>query len=193
MNFVTSFFLRLKHWQIFLLIFGVYCVGEIVALNSVVRPTTTVKFGGFGIVFWVLMAIYGFSFLAWFWSMGVFLSSIVRPELKLGLGFFYFALIYTVCYAFFFFRFVLSPQPVRISVIVPLHLFALFCLLYIMYFDSKNLALAERGRPVSFRDYAGPFFLLWLFPIGVWAIQPKINRLYAEKRSGPQPAEQTRG
>jgi hypothetical protein len=27
------------------------------------------------------------------------------------------------------------------------------------------------------------FFLIWFFPIGVWIIQPRINRLYAVKKN----------
>jgi hypothetical protein len=180
MNLVTRFFLRAKHWQIFLLIFGTYCVGEILALNSVVAGPSE-RVGGFGILFWVSMVLFGFCFLAWFWAMGSFLDAIVRPELKMKLGFFRFALIYSVFYAFFFFRFVLSIHPAQLFLIVPLHLFAMFCILYMFYFASKYLVLAEKEKPVSFQDYAGPFFLLCFFPIGVWIIQPKINRLYVEK------------
>ncbi len=143
MDLVTSFFLRAKHWQIFLLVFGVYALGQIWALNSIVAPRPTENVGGFGIIFWVLMALFGFCFLTWFWAMGSFLSSIVRPELKLKLRFFRFALLYSIFYAFFFFKFVLSTQPVQVFAIIPLHLFAMFCLLYILYFDSKSLVLAE--------------------------------------------------
>ncbi len=53
---------------------------------------------------------------------------------------------------------------------------------YDLYFVSKSLALAETSRPVSFYDYAGPFFLIWFFPIGIWFTQPRVNRLYAERK-----------
>jgi hypothetical protein len=33
---------------------------------------------------------------------------------------------------------------------------------------------------VSFYDFSGPFFLLWFFPIGIWIIQPRINRLFTD-------------
>ena len=180
---VTSFFLRARHWQIFLLIFGAYCIGQIVALNSIVASQPAERVSGFSAGFWILMAIFGLCYLGWFWSMGSFLTSILRPELRLKTGFFRFALIYSIFYAFFFFKFVLRPGTVALSLVIPPHLFAMLCLLYILYFDSKSLVLAEKDKPVTFRDYAGPFFLLWFFPIGVWIIQPKINRLYSEKHA----------
>jgi uncharacterized RDD family membrane protein YckC len=50
---------------------------------------------------------------------------------------------------------------------------------------SKNLVLAETSKPASFYDYAGPFFLIWFFPIGVWFTQPRINRLYEQPAPPP--------
>jgi hypothetical protein len=30
---------------------------------------------------------------------------------------------------------------------------------------------------VKFKDFVGEFFLVWFFPIGVWILQPTINKL----------------
>ena len=46
MNAITSFFLRAKHWQLFLLIFGTYCVGEFWAMKSIVTAQPAVRTGG---------------------------------------------------------------------------------------------------------------------------------------------------
>jgi hypothetical protein len=183
MKSVACFLLRAKHWQIFLLVFGVYCAGQIVAMNSMLAAGSTTA--GVGIPFGILMTLFGLLFLGWFWSMGSFLGSIVRGSLRPKFRFFRFALIYPFFYGIVFFKFVLLlSQPVQIFLIVPFHLLAMFCVFYIMYFDSKSLVLAETDKPASFYDYAKPFFLLCFFPIGVWIIQPRINRLYAERRRG---------
>jgi len=67
--------------------------------------------------------------------------------------------------------------------------------LYVLqiYFVSKSLVLAETGRPAVFYDYAGPFFLVWFFPIGVWIVQPRINRLYERKLAEPSNEAGSRG
>lgn len=65
-----------------------------------------------------------------------------------------------------------------LGIIFPLHFFAMYCMFYLLYFVSKSLTLAESGKPASFYDDSGPFFLLWFFPIGIWIAQPRINRLY---------------
>jgi len=59
----------------------------------------------------------------------------------------------------------------------PLHLLAMFSIFYVMAFAARNLIMAERQSPVTFYDYSGPFFLLWFFPVGVWIVQPRVNRL----------------
>jgi hypothetical protein len=141
----------------------------------------------------VTMPLFMISLVLWLWSMGSFLSSIVAPSLRLRVGFFRFALIYPALYflPFFYIVFILNPKPTVLTLIVPFHLFATFCMFYSLYFVSKSLALAETSKPATFYDYAGPFFLIWLFPIGIWIVQPRINRIYAQhcpKATNPQSA-----
>jgi len=59
------------------------------------------------------------------------------------------------------------------------HLFSMFCLFYCLYFIAKALKTVELQRPVTFSDYAGEFFLLWFYPVGVWILQPRINQIFA--------------
>ena len=129
--------------------------------------------------------LYFLCFLAWFGSMGLFLRSIVKQELRMGMRFFRFALIYPVVYVPMFFLVVIPEPGAPAWVILALHIACMACLFYLLYFVSKDLVFAETGKHVSFYEYAGPFFLLWFFPIGIWFIQPKVNRLYAE-RSGTE-------
>lgn len=182
MNAIAGFFLRAKHWQIFLLLFGVFFIGQIAVMSSFAAAARSPEdFGKVGLEFGVVMVLFMFCFLGWFWSMGLFLSSIVPASLRLRMGFFRFALIYPAVYIFAFIAFFESPKPAMFALIFPFHLFAMFCMFYNLYFVSKSLVLAETGKRASFYDFAGPFFLIWFFPIGVWIIQPRINRLYAQK------------
>jgi hypothetical protein len=64
-----------------------------------------------------------------------------------------------------------------VGIIVPLHLFSMFCIFYCLYFVSKTFKTVELQREVSFSDFAGEFFMIWFFPIGVWIVQPKINKM----------------
>jgi hypothetical protein len=182
---MANLFLRAKHWQIFLLLFVAPTVAQFAAIAVIPqRIHSWHDFGTGGLIFLVVMVLYLLCFLAWFGSMGLFFRSIVTPELRMEAQFFRFSLVYPVVYLPMFFLLVIPGIGIPERVIVPLHLVCMVCLFYVLYFVSRNLALAETGKPVSFYEYAGPFFLLWFFPVGVWFIQPRVNRLFAE-RSGP--------
>jgi hypothetical protein len=179
---IANLFLRAKHWQIFFLLFVVPTFAEFAAIGAIpTRIRSWRDFGPSGFLFLGAMVLYLLCVVAWLGSMGSFFGSIVKPELKMKTLFFRFALVYPVVYVPIFFLVVIPDAGVPVSVILPLHLACMVCLFYLLYFVSKNLVLAEIGKQVSFYDYAGPFFLLWFYPIGVWIIQPKVNRLYADK------------
>lgn len=62
-----------------------------------------------------------------------------------------------------------------------LYLCSAFCIFYCFYFIAKALKTVELQRPVNFRDFAQEFFLIWILPVGIWIIQPRINQLFNKK------------
>lgn len=183
---VADYFLRAKHWQLFLFLFGTFCVMG--AAMTMIEGSGPIK-----VFSWAVVGIGEFSFLSWLWCLGSFLRSIVHPGLKLNAGFFLFSLIYPPLYVFTIMAFFPNELPLPFAVIIPLHLLTMFCILYNLYFVSKSLALAERGGSVSFYNYLGSFFLIWFFPIGVWIVQPRVNRLYADKKNAEPIAKPNAG
>lgn len=140
----------------------------------------------FGVLGWV----------AWLGAIGMFLNRRNRPSKSGPARFFQFALGYTALYLVALDVFVSGTSPlVRVSGAEPMSTFrtlnfyftlplvAILCALYAFYFAAKNLAMAEKSGPVKFRDYAGPLLLIWFFPLGVWFVQPGINRLYAQSKA----------
>ena len=67
-----------------------------------------------------------------------------------------------------------------VAVIIPVHLFSMFCIFYSLYFVAKTFKTVELQREVSFSDFAGEFFMIWFYPIGIWIVQPKINKMIEE-------------
>ena len=96
---IANFFLRAKHWQIFLLLYAAPTVAEFSAVGVI---SATIRswhnFGPGGFFFLGVMVLYLLCFLAWFGSMGLFFRSIVKPELRMETQFFRFALVYPVVY-----------------------------------------------------------------------------------------------
>jgi hypothetical protein len=72
MSALVNFFLRARHWQIFLLVFVVPTIVEIAATDYV--PTTIRSWrdlGEGGLVYLGLMLLDAFCLLAWLWGNGV--------------------------------------------------------------------------------------------------------------------------
>jgi hypothetical protein len=149
-NEIANFFLRAKHWQIFLLLFVVPTIAEFAAIGVIpARIRSWHDFGTGGFFFVGVMVLYFLCFLAWFGSMGLFFCSIVKPELRMKTKFSRFSLGYPLVYVFIFFSLVIPDNGLPVLVIVPLHFACMGCLFYLLYFVSKNLVLAETEKHAS--------------------------------------------
>ncbi len=182
-----NIFLRMKHWQLFLLMVGIPIIIEFIGLG-IMFTTRDPKS-----MFFVFPLIMFFSILinlGWLNALGINLTKKLPETVKMKLNkfkwFLYFPMIYMLILSVFILgilnglSFGLIPTPLLFLIILPIHLFSMFCLFYCLYYISKTLKAVELQRPVIFNDYAGEFFLLWFFPIGLWIIQPRINKLFAE-------------
>jgi hypothetical protein len=65
--------------------------------------------------------------------------------------------------------------------IIPLLI--IFNVMYLFYFTSKALVTAEVGRRVLLKDHILELLLLMIGYLGVWIIQPRINKLWDKKIS----------
>jgi hypothetical protein len=190
MNAITSLFLRAKHWQLFLLLICVPFFGQVACVTYLLlvaqrRPEYFVRAGGW--LFGTVFALYIFCNLSWLWSLGSFLNSVAPRPLKPRLGFFRCAMIYPAVYSFAFIAVLQSHNLTAFALMMPFHLFAMFCMFYSLYFVSKNLVLAETSKSASISGYAGEFLAIWFLPLGIWIIQPRINKLFSRRWSVEQP------
>lgn len=178
MNTVGRFFLRARHWQLLAVMICPYLLAMAsVFAAGLVGP---LKSGGL-VATEALMVLSMLCFMGWVGSIGLFFNGQRQPSGPRKTGFLWFALVFPSLYIFLFIAYFFSTGPVIASwIIVPPHLLAMFCIFYTIYFAAKSLAAAQASQPVTFYDYAGPFFLIWFFPLGIWVLQPRINRLYAQ-------------
>jgi hypothetical protein len=127
-------------------------------------------------------------FFGWFYALGTNLHKKLPPTATMNLVrfkiFLFIPIIYMllVCVGIFGLVSNLSSggqlNPSIFAVIVPLHFFCMFCMFYCLYFNAKVLKAVELQKPVTFSEFAGEFFLIWFFPIGIWIIQPRLNKLF---------------
>ena len=73
-----------------------------------------------------------------------------------------------------------------VGIILPLHLLSMFGMFYSLYFVAKTFKTVELQKEVNFSEFAGEFFMLWFYFIGIWIIQPKINKMVSNKNTTAQ-------
>lgn len=134
----------------------------------------------------VLMIFFILVLFGWYWSVAMGLRSLVPDTVKMNVGLFKIAFIipffYLLAFIIYFFNFSeLGSDPPAFSLIFPVHVLSMFCMLYIMYFMAKTIKTAEVGTNVTFPEFAGEFLMIWVLPVGIWILQPRINRLAGKK------------
>lgn len=177
--------LSLKHWQLFLLLIGIPLVLESIAIGLIIATKDPTAL--FMVVPIMMIGSTG-VFFGWFWALGTNLHAKLPLGVKMNLTRFKVFLLIPAIYIglisiFIFGAFKTIPHKGEmnwqiIPVIFPLHFFAMFCIFYCLYFIAKEIKAVELQRPVTFSDFAGEFLLIWFYPIGIWIIQPRINKLF---------------
>ncbi len=177
--------LTIKHWQLFGLLMGLPMLFQFITIGSMFSsndPTAMFSF------FPIMMILFVGLFFGWFYALGTNLHKKLPETATMNLMkfkiFLFIPVVYMLLLSVFMFGMFSNIStggqlnPAIFALIVPLHLFSMFCIFYCLYFNAKALKTVEWQKPVTFSDFAGEFFLIWFFPIGVWIIQPRINKLF---------------
>lgn len=180
-------FLKAKHWQIFIITFGLpFLLQLIFMIFTGNEPELMMRIAPF------IMIIFFLGFFGWFWSIAIGLQNKVPPLIKMKVRKFKIFILIPLIYiplAFGLMDLVFDsttqtgaePSSALVggifAIIFPLHILSMFGLFYSLYFVAKTLKTVELQRDVTFSDFAGEFFMIWFFPIGIWVIQPKINSM----------------
>jgi hypothetical protein len=197
---LTERFLKAKHWQLFIPVIGIPILGQIIMIATMFTnfedgSRDPSDFFTVLAIFQVGMVIVCGIVFTWFWSIAMGLQTRIPAALRMNTAKFKIFFFSPIAYLSVFMLLMSSafgsigaagqngvtPNIGLIGsfmmIIVPLHLFSMFCILYCIYFVAKAFKTAEMQRETSFSDFAGDFFLIWFYPIGIWIIQPKVNRI----------------
>jgi len=164
-------FLKLKHWQLSIL----FIVPVVIAANS-----SALTYAGR----FLISVFVGGLFFGWLYSLGVALNNSIRLELRLNVRSFkisFLLIVISHCSLSVARQFLEEGwwRENYLFIMLPVMIFMVCCVLNIFYFVAKSLKTAELKKEVLYRDYADEFFSIWFYPIGVWRIQPRINKLFA--------------
>jgi hypothetical protein len=181
LNEVARFFLRAKNWQLFALLIGTAVAGFVGFVATAILLPPTANYLALTLTSDVSTLPFLLCLLAWWWSAGTFLNSLIPPRRELKVGLFHFALTVLLVSSLLNLLFPLLPKALMTAAAIPISLFLFFCVFYVAYFLSKSLVIKNKGKDALGDGEVLLFFLFLFFPIGVWSIQPRVNQLYAAK------------
>lgn len=180
MNPIASFYLGAKHWQLVLLSLALTLLQVFALLSDatlVGNPTITKT---------VCSALNMLFLLGWMWAAGAFLNSWLEgTPLERDIAPFYISLILPFALVLLADAYgAQSETPPTWTLAVTVIAFG--CLFFNISFVADLLRRVEKHQAGGFGGMAWNFFAIWFFVIGIWWIQPRINKLYTKDiaRSG---------
>jgi hypothetical protein len=188
-----NIFLKAKHWQLFLLNFAIpfvlYLITLAIMIGIAIRhqshdPYIALRFLPVFIILGLISAIVQYG---WTWAAGIILNNRLPEELKLNTVFFKICFFYPIVYLPLLGLFIYTQLHAGIEtfsftflLIIPFHLFTIFCSFYCMYFVARVIKTTEYQRYTTVSDYIAEFFMIWFYFVGIWFLQPKINKMIDE-------------
>ncbi|MDJ0776949.1 MAG: hypothetical protein QNJ85_03730 [Gammaproteobacteria bacterium] len=175
-----TFFLRLRHWELFLML----------ALPTLMCLLFGLPFEGL-----ILASIALFLFIvlcAWIFSIGAWSNAQLPPERRRGLLLFSAGLVLPIVYVLLYIILILpviesgTPPDQPPLWIFPMHMLSMAGYFYGLWFAAKQFKSLLVSEDADFLIFSSMFFLLFIFPLGVWIIQPNVNQLYAKLDPGSQ-------
>ncbi len=179
------FFLKLKHWELFLML---------------VLPTAMTLMFGIPLKPLVVAAIGLFLMLvlfAWMFSIGSWANSRLprahrRNPLPYALGL-AIPLVYLLMYIFLYIpELQQGGAPQRPPLwLLPMHMLSLAGIFYGLWYTARQLKSLQENEEAEFLIFSSTFFLLFIFPLGVWLIQPSVNDLYQKLEQAASTTDET--
>lgn len=180
--------LHLKHWQVFVMTFGVVLVSGI----SIFFIPTGFEYGLLFTRATTIVALLGnIAASAWLYVVTTELfkkiPSAESEEVETSLQTF------KVC------LFLLVGYQVAVNLVFPVLRYDMGAIVYLLsfvslgisiythYFAAKMLAWVERKKNLGFGDFSGDFFAFLFYPIGIWFLQPRINNIFDNGETGFDP------
>jgi len=197
-------FLKAKHWQLFTLMFGIPFLFQMIMTVTLLTNISTetnpdpTEFLNIMKFFPIMMILYMGVLFGWFWSIAIGLQRKVPKNITMKTKqfkiIFFIPLIYLIGLSIFivglFNGIAQNGSEINggfvggmVGIIVPMHLLSIFGIFHSMYFVAKTYKTVELQKEVSFGDFAGEFFMIWFYFIGIWILQPKINKMFDEKNT----------
>ncbi len=167
-----KFLLTAKHWQIFLLLIVVFILAEIRIEDN---PTLTIAFNIVGTSIYFL----------WPLLIGHELQNYLPKKVQLNYTFFMingFLIILGIIGG----AIITGGGTWHLEGLAALPVFyLLFAWFYVFSFPGRTMRSIEHNREAGLSESIGDFFLTFFLPIGIWFLQPRINKIVEPQDNAP--------
>ena len=163
--------LRLKSWQLFLILLFIPVILSFFHLEYFSDILTI-----------ILTILIGSAYFFWLLAIGLMLPKKLDKSITIpskSFKFHFIGIILVIVLLLFFVSNNILPKDYAGIIIIP-SLYYFYAIFIIFRYVSKVIASVELKRLAKAPDYMGYFMLIWFFPIGVWFIQPKLNKYFED-------------
>ena len=167
-----SFFLKLRHWELFLML--VLPTALCWMWRVPFQPLVVASIGLF-----LLIVLF-----AWMGSVGIWCNARLPQARRSNVAVFAASMIVPLVYALLYI-FVYLPQlqaggpPEKPPLwLLPMHMISMVSIFYVFWFTASKYKSLLENEDADFLIFSSTFFLMFIFPLGVWIIQPSVNELF---------------
>ena len=163
-------FLRLKHWQItILLLLGI--------LTSNIEITNAHTLS-------LIIKLLGiFIYMSYPLIIGISLQNYLPRNIELNINLF--QINSFICIVFYAAVMIIADgKEMTFSGLAAVPFFYVFyAFIHFLGFPAKTLKTIELKKKASLGEYIGDFFLIVFLPLGIWFLQPRINKIIEGKNT----------
>jgi len=160
---MDTLLLKAKHWQVFAFLAVAYFLSTYCEDNSLVSIS----------VFSILLV----GYIGWYTLLGNTLYKYLPRRIEYSITWFLFdALLIILVYGVIMILFNGDLRLDGFAAIPFLYLF--FAIGHLFWLPAVLLVSIETQNKPAFSQYAGTMLQLFFWPIGIWFIQPRLNKIY---------------
>lgn len=164
--------LHAKHWQLVLLV----AIPLITAIfiNEVLDYPAKITL----LVFMYSSIFAWFIMLGWVLSVGLGLLKYIPEELRPNPRWFRVAFSMPIIYVAFIMPKLIFQSNLDsfLPILIPFHLITMASILYCIFFIGRNIHLVHYKSKLEQFEIVGYFTLFMFMPLGIWILQPRINK-----------------
>jgi hypothetical protein len=157
-------FLKLKHWQLLV----IWIITDIVLLATMQTQI------------WIIsILLFGFTIAGWIYSIGKVINKLnTKTNIENYREDIWFILYLLALIPFgYFYRNIEYPGSINGFIIFGTGIIGFISMVKLINFAAKSLKQYENKQELKFDDYSSEFFLIIFFIIGLWFIQPRLNKI----------------